>query len=41
VRYPAARTAEGRQKPAAAAFLAYLLSPASQAVLAKAGFGKP
>lgn len=41
VRYPAALTAEGRQKAAAADFLAYVLSPAGQDVLAKAGFGKP
>ena len=41
VRYPAALTAEGRQKEAAAEFLAFVLSPAGQQVLAKAGFGKP
>lgn len=41
VRYPAALTTEGRQKAAAGDFLAFLLAPAAQDVLAKAGFGKP
>lgn len=41
VRYPAAITAEGRQKAAASEFLAYLLSSPAQDVLGKAGFGKP
>lgn len=41
VRYPAALTAEGRQKAVASDFIAFLLAPAAQDVLAKAGFGKP
>jgi molybdate transport system substrate-binding protein len=41
VRYPAALTAEGKQKAASADFLAYLLSSPAQELLAKAGFGKP
>jgi molybdate transport system substrate-binding protein len=41
VRYPAALVADSKFKPAAAEWLAFLLSPAAQAELAKAGFGKP
>lgn len=41
VRYPAAITAEGRQKAAANEFIAFLLSAPAQETLAKAGFGKP
>jgi molybdate transport system substrate-binding protein len=41
VRYPAAITAEGKQKAAAADFLAFLLSAPAQDALGKAGFGKP
>ncbi|MEX8517389.1 MAG: molybdate ABC transporter substrate-binding protein [Leptothrix sp. (in: b-proteobacteria)] len=41
VRYPAALTSEGKQKAAAADFLAFLLSAPAQAALGKAGFGKP
>lgn len=41
VRYPAALTADGRQKAAAGEFLAYLLSSPAQDALGKAGFGKP
>lgn len=41
VRYPAVLVAEGRQKAATTEFLAHLLSPAAQDLLAKAGFGKP
>jgi molybdate transport system substrate-binding protein len=41
VRYPAAVVADARNPVAAAAFVAYLLSPAAQAILAKYGFGRP
>lgn len=41
VRYPAAVVFESRQKAAAKDYLAFLLTPDAQAVLAKAGFGKP
>jgi molybdate transport system substrate-binding protein len=41
VRYPAALVAEGKQKAAAADYLAFLLSAPAQDALAKAGFGKP
>jgi molybdate transport system substrate-binding protein len=41
VRYPAVRVSDSRQKAAAEDFLAYLLTPPAQALLAKAGFGKP
>jgi len=41
VRYPAALVAEGRQKAAAGAFLAYLLTAPAQDALGKAGFGRP
>lgn len=41
VRYPALLVADGRQKTAAADFLTFLLSPPSQELLARAGFGKP
>jgi molybdate transport system substrate-binding protein len=41
VRYPAVLVTEGRQKAATTEFLAYLLSPGAQDLLAKAGFGKP
>jgi molybdate transport system substrate-binding protein len=41
VRYPAAITSEGKQKAAAADFVAYLLSAVAQEALAKAGFAKP
>jgi molybdate transport system substrate-binding protein len=41
VRYPLAVVSESRQKPLAQAFADYLFSPASQAILARYGFGKP
>jgi len=41
VRYPAALTTDSKQKGVSAEFLAYLLTPQAQDVLAKAGFGKP
>jgi molybdate transport system substrate-binding protein len=41
VRYPAALTSDGKQKAAAADFLAFLLSAPAQDALGKAGFGKP
>ena len=41
VRYPAVRVSDSRQKAAADAFLAYLLTQPAQSLLAKAGFGKP
>jgi len=41
VRYPAALVSDGRQKALAGDFVAYLLSPAAQGVLARHGFAKP
>ncbi|MGH8796752.1 MAG: molybdate ABC transporter substrate-binding protein [Caldimonas sp.] len=41
VRYPVAVVGESRQKAAAAAFIAFLSTPAAQTVLAHFGFGKP
>ena len=41
VTYPIAVTTESKQAPQAAAFLAYVLSPAGQEILAKYGFLKP
>ncbi|WP_089417447.1 molybdate ABC transporter substrate-binding protein [Vitreoscilla filiformis] len=41
VRYPAAVTADSKQKAAAVDFLAYLLSAPAQDALSKAGFGQP
>ena len=39
VRYPVAWTTEAARKPAARAFVAFLLSPDAQAILARHGFG--
>jgi molybdate transport system substrate-binding protein len=41
VRYPAALISDSKQKPTAADFLAFVLTPAAQNVLGQAGFGKP